>query len=163
MFQWIKLKLSFAERALSHWSSTGVSKSIVTTSMNSESNSLFQEQLGVGLALSGGELPISCPNLLVLAPKPLLGPQQQITPSFVRWDLVIPDLPYHCLFLDSLSHRCAISWRPLSISPFPGEEGWAPPLPLHTPINPTVDSPGGLGDGEEGGGGVYSSAASGRK
>ena len=96
---------------------------MVTTSMNSESNSLFQEQLGVGLALSGGELPISCPNLLVLAPKPLLGPQQQITPSFVRWGLVIPDLPYHCLFLDFLSHRCAIAWNPLSTSPFPGEGG----------------------------------------
>ena len=46
---------------------------MVTTSMNSESNSLFQEQLGVGLALSRGELPISCPNPLVLAPNPFWG------------------------------------------------------------------------------------------
>jgi len=46
---------------------------MVTTSMNSESNSLFQEQLGVRLPLSGGELPISCPNPLVLAPNPFWG------------------------------------------------------------------------------------------
>ena len=85
-------------------------------------------------------------------PKPLLGPHNSRITIICPLDLVIPDLPYYCLFLDSLSHRCAISLHPLSLSPFPGEKGWAPPLPLHAPINSTVDSPGGLGDGEEGGG-----------
>ena len=130
----------------------------ITSSMNSDPNSLFQEQLGVGLALSGGELPISCPNLLVLAPNPFWGLNNSRITIICPLDLVIPDLPYYCLFLDSLSHRCAISLHPLSLSPFPGEKGWAPPLPLHAPINSTVDSPGGLGDGEEGGRGAFTGA-----
>ena len=59
---------------------------MVTTSMNSESNSLFQEQLGVGLALSGGELgPISCPYLLLLPQTPFWASQHSLSPSFVRW------------------------------------------------------------------------------
>ena len=53
--------------------------SIVTSSMNSAPNSLFQEQLGVDLALPGGELgPISCPYLLLL-------PQTPFWPHNIRY------------------------------------------------------------------------------
>ena len=46
---------------------------MVTTSMNSESNSLFQEELGVRPHLSDGELTLCCPNPQVLAPKTFWG------------------------------------------------------------------------------------------
>ena len=43
---------------------------MVTTSVDSEPNSLCQEELGVRLLLSDGELPLCCPPPQVLAPKP---------------------------------------------------------------------------------------------
>ena len=46
---------------------------MVTTSVDSESNSLCQEELGVRLPLSDGELPLCCPNPQVLAPKSFWG------------------------------------------------------------------------------------------
>ena len=46
---------------------------MVTTSVDSESNSLCQEELGVRLPPSDGELPLCCPNPQVLAPKSIWG------------------------------------------------------------------------------------------
>ena len=46
---------------------------MVTTSVDSESNSLCQEELGVRLPPSDGELPLCCPNPQVLAPKTFWG------------------------------------------------------------------------------------------
>ena len=46
---------------------------MVTTSMDSESNSLCQEELDVRPRLSDGELPLCCPNPQVLAPKSIWG------------------------------------------------------------------------------------------
>ena len=46
---------------------------MVTTSADSKSNSLCQEELGVRLPPSDGELPLCCPNPQVLAPKTFWG------------------------------------------------------------------------------------------
>ena len=43
---------------------------MVTTSVDSEPNSLCQEELDVRLLLSDGELPLCCPPPQILAPKP---------------------------------------------------------------------------------------------
>jgi len=53
LFQWMSIKLSSAAGAWSHCLFTSVPMSIVTSSMNSAPNSLFQEQLVVDLALLG--------------------------------------------------------------------------------------------------------------
>ena len=126
--------------------------SIVTSSMNSAPNSLFQEQLGVGLALSGGELgPISCPNLLFLPQTPF-GASQQSYHHHLSVGSGNPRSPLLLsIFGFSFTQMCYLL-APIVALPLPGGEGLGSPLPLHAPINSTGDFPGDLGDGEKGGG-----------
>jgi len=120
---------------------------MVTNSSDSKSNSLCQEELDVGLLLSDGELPS-------VAPIPRSVPQKPFGASSANSTVVCPlwsgnSRSFIIVYFWVSFHTDAISPRPIVDLPLPGGGG-SKPLPLLTPTNPTVDSPGGLGDGERG-------------